>query len=83
MGLGDLRLNISWYGKTPTKLSWTFDGNRVSPMSNVLYSKKNGDSYSLRESIWFDLDWSNGEPTINGVNFTIYPISEEDRKYNR
>lgn len=81
LGLGDVTLKISWYGKTPTKLSWRFDGSGMSPTSNVIYAKKNGDTYSLSEWVYFD--WTSDNPTVRGVSFTIYPISEEDRKYER
>lgn len=81
MGLGDLTLKISWTGKTPTKLSWQFDGYGMTPTSNTIYSKKNGNSYSLSE--WVLFEWASTDPSINGVNFTIYPITEEERKYER
>lgn len=81
MGLGDVTLKISWYGKTPTKLSWRLDGSGLSPTSNVIYAKKNGDTYSLSEWVYFD--WTSDNPTVRGVSFTIYPISEADRKYER
>lgn len=81
LGLGDVTLKISWYGKIPTKLSWRFDGSGMSPTSNVIYAKKNGDTYSLSERVYFD--WTSDNPIVRGVNFTIYPISEEDRKYER
>lgn len=80
-GLGDLTLKISWSGKSPTKLSWIFDGSGMSPTSNVIYAKKNGDTYSLSE--WVHFDWTSNDPEIRGVNFTIYPITEEERKYER
>lgn len=79
MGLGDLTLNISWSGKTPTKLVWEFDGFGMAPTSGEVYSVKNGDNYSLRE--WVSFDWTDRDPDINGVKFTIYPITEEQRKY--
>jgi hypothetical protein len=81
LGLGDVTLKISWYGKTPTKLSWRFDGSGMSPTSNVIYAKKNGDTYSLSEWVYFD--WTLDNPTVRSVSFTIYPISEADRKYER
>lgn len=80
-GLGDLTLNISWTGKTPTKLSWRFDGYGMKPTSNTIYSKKNGNTYSINEHVFFD--WTSNSPEVRGVNFTIYPISENDRKYER
>lgn len=81
MGLGDVTLKISWSGKTPTKLVWHFDGTGMSPTSNIIYAKKNGDTYSLSEWVYFK--WTSDNPVVKGVNFTIYPISEEDRKYER
>lgn len=81
MGLGDVTLRISWSGKTPTKLAWRLDGSGMSPTSNVIYAKKNGDTYSLNEWVYFE--WTSDNPIVKGVNFTIYPISEEDRKYER
>lgn len=81
MGLGDVTLRISWKGKTPTKLAWRFDGSGMSPTSNIIYAKKNGEAYSLSEWVYFD--WTTDNPIVRGVHFTIYPISEEDRKYER
>lgn len=80
MGLGDLTLYINWSGKTPTKLTWQFDGHNITPSEGTRYAQKNRNSYSISLRISFDVtDWS--DYYVKGVHFTIHPITEEERKY--
>lgn len=81
MGLGDLSLKISWSGDTPTKITWYFDGSGMEPTSGIQYSRKSEDVYMIRVNTSFS--WlSNEHPTVYGVNFTLHPITEEQRKYS-
>ncbi len=77
-GLGDLALDISWSGKTPVKLEWQLNGYGMTPTSGIEYSYKNirDEFNTLQEYVSFR--WAEEEVGVNGVNFTISPISDED-----